>query len=258
MNSDAHVPTWSDIAGWYDELVQAGSGTHETALACLVGLLPDLHGSAVLDVACGQGLATRALLDSGADQVIGTDSSATMVELARKHGASAGKPISYVVDDAQNLDAFEDASFDGATCQLALMDIPDLPATLRAVRRVLKPAGWFVFVIGHPCFLAPNSVTLTGADGAAGVFSNGYFEERFWRSSNPNGVRRAGTYHRPLSAYLNAVLVAGFRLEAVDEPRPSALLRDQRPVYKEVPAFFAVRARREPSTSARATAPRRT
>jgi hypothetical protein len=51
--------TWSDIAPWYDELVRGGSGPHETAAECLLGLLPALDGVSVLDVACGQGLATR-------------------------------------------------------------------------------------------------------------------------------------------------------------------------------------------------------
>jgi hypothetical protein len=32
--------TWSDIAAWYDDLIRAGSGPHETAVRCLLGLLP--------------------------------------------------------------------------------------------------------------------------------------------------------------------------------------------------------------------------
>ena len=237
------APTWSDIATWYDELLTRGSGPHETAVECLLDLVPILDGAAVLDVACGQGLATRALATAGAGAVIGVDSSEAMLEIARRHPHSSAA-VSYVVDDAQHLATFGPDTFDGATCQLALMDIPDLGATLRTIRRVVKPDGWFVFVIGHPCFLVPGAAPVQSADGRPAVAVTGYFQERFWRSPNPNGVRRAGNYHRTLATYLNALVQCGFRLEAVREPEAGLLLARQRPLYQQVPIFFAARARR--------------
>lgn len=237
-------PTWSDIAVWYDELVQAGSGPHETAVDCMLSLLPSLDGASVVDVACGQGLATRAIATAGAANVVGTDASETMVDRARRHGAPLGCDVAYVVDDAQQLAGFETATFDGATCQLALMDIPDLDATLAAIRRVLRQDGWFVFVIGHPCFLAPDAVVTKRPDGRATVAVSGHFDERFWRSSNPHGVRRAGNHHRTLSSYLNALIRNGFTLEQVDEPAAGPQLAREQPLYAEVPIFFAGRAKR--------------
>ena len=41
----------------------------------------------MLDVACGQGLATRALAGAGARHVVGVDSSEEMIEFARGHDA---------------------------------------------------------------------------------------------------------------------------------------------------------------------------
>jgi ubiquinone/menaquinone biosynthesis C-methylase UbiE len=140
---------WPALAGWYDSLIEAGSGPHETALGCLRGLLPDLDGARVLDLACGQGLATRVLVDAGATSVIGVDSAAPMIELARQRTDPAA-PVTYVVDDATRLSAIADGAVDGVTCQLGLMDIVDLDATLAATRRVLRPGGWFVAVISHP------------------------------------------------------------------------------------------------------------
>ena len=237
-------PSWSDIAGWYDDLVTAGSGPHDTAVRCLLGLAPPLAGQVVLDVACGQGLATRALAAAGARRVVGVDSSPAMVELADSHGAPAGCDVSYLVDDAQQLAAVDVGAFDGVACQLGLMDIPDLDATLAAVARVLKPGGWFVFVIGHPCTLVPDATAATMPDGRPAVLVSGYFHERFWRSANPRGVRRAGNHHRTLSTYLNALARAGFALEAVDEPPANEDLASQQPLYREVPIFFAARTRR--------------
>jgi SAM-dependent methyltransferase len=235
-------PTWSDIAGWYDQLVQGGSGPHETAVECLLGLLPRLDDAVVLDVGCGQGLATRAVAAAGAAKVVGTDASEAMVRLARNHGGPSGCDLSYVADDAQRLAAFDTGAFDGVTCQLALMDIPDVHAALTAIHRVLRAGGWLVFVIGHPCFLVPDAAVVKRSDGGAAVSVSGYFDERFWRSSNPQGVRRAGNHHRTLSTYLNALADNGFALQQVAEPVAAPRLARQQPLYTEVPIFFAGRA----------------
>lgn len=236
--TDTEGPTWSEIAGWYDELLEGGSGPHETAVATLLGLVPPLAGLTVLDIACGTGIATRALVAGGA-VATGTDASSAMIDLARSHGGG----VAYVVDDAQTLSTFADASIDGVTCQLGLMDIPDLGAVLAAVQRVLRPGGWFAFVIGHPCFLAPGAHPTTGPDGRPAVLVPEYLDERFWRSTNPNGVRRAGSHHRTVGTYLNALVAAGFALEEVVEPRASERLAAQQPVYASVPIFLAARVR---------------
>jgi hypothetical protein len=69
-----------------------------------------------------------------------------------------------------------------------------------------------------------------------------YLEERFWRSGNPEGVRRAGNHHRTLSTYLNTLTACGFTLEVVDEPPARGRLAAEQPVYSTVPIFFAARA----------------
>jgi hypothetical protein len=57
-------------------------------------------------------------------------------------------------------------------------------------------------------------------------------------------VRRAGNHHRTLSTYLNALVRCGFLIEAPDEPPAGSALARQRPLYAEVPIFFAARVRR--------------
>jgi SAM-dependent methyltransferase len=237
------TPTWSDIADWYDELLTAGSGPHQTALDCLDDLLPPVGGLRMIDVACGQGIASRLLARHGAS-VVGVDSSEEMIANARRHGTPAGPEIRYVVADAEHLSPFEPDSFDAATCQLALMDIGDLDAALGAIARVVRPGGWLAFVIGHPCFLVPGAGRIADDDGQQAVTITGYFDERFWRSSNPQGVRRAGNHHRMMSTYLNALAAAGFALESSREPSAGDLLAAQQPLYTQVPIFFAARCRK--------------
>jgi SAM-dependent methyltransferase len=236
--------TWPQIAGWYDQLVRDGSGPHELALATTMRLVPDLSGARVLDVACGQGLAARALARAGAASVTAVDLAAEMIEIAR--GYEEGEPlgIRYVLDDAHTLGTLGDAVFDVVTCQLGLMDIPDLAAAMRSAARVLRPGGSFAFVIGHPCFLAPGARTISDADGGAARLVGDYLRERFWRSANPAGVRRVGNYHRTLATYLNSLIACGFTLDLADEPGASGLLAADQPVYRNIPIFFAARATR--------------
>ena len=127
------------------------------------------------------------------------------------------------------------------------MDIPDLDDALSSIRRVLRPGGWFAFVIGHPCVLMPDAQPTVLADGRHAMCLTGYFQERFWRTSGPESVRRAGNHHRTLGTYLNALTRHGFLLEATDEPVAAARLARERPLYTEVPIFFGARARADGS-----------
>lgn len=239
---DATGPTWEDIASWYDDFVTRGSGPHETAVECTLDLCGDVRGRHVLDVACGQGLAARALAARGPASTTGIDSSRQLIARARQHEREHPLGIRYLVADARSLRPVAAASVDLAVCQLALMDISDLDRTLRAVRRVLVPGGHFVAVIGHPAFLAPRARPAPGPDGRPGILVQEYLTETFWRSGNPNGVRRVGNFHRPISTYLNAMLAAGLRIDRTAEPRASRRLAQEAPIYGEVPIFFAVRA----------------
>lgn len=242
----ASGPGWSDVAGWYDALLRSGRGPHAFATEVTVRLAGDLRGRAVLDVGCGQGIVTRALARAGATRVTGTDVTPEMLDAARAHEAAEPLGIDYVLADAQRLDGLADDTFDVVTCQLALMDIPDLDATLAAVARVLRPGGALVASIGHPCFLAPFASTLSASDGTPGRFVSRYLTEGFWRSPNPEGVRRAGNHHRTLATYLSALLAAGFALDTVEEPRATGSFAREQPVYAEVPILLAFRAVRGP------------
>src|SRR5262249_47385521 len=105
--------------------------------------------------------------------------------------------------------------FGGCTCELALMDIDDLTGTLSAVRAVLRPGGWFVASVVHPCFPGSERGRSSWPPG------QGDESEGWWTSPdhNPAGVRiGVGATHRKLSTVLNALLAAGLEAERFVEP----------------------------------------
>jgi len=170
----------------------------------------------------------------GAD-VTGVDLSAELVTRARTQEQADPLGIRYHVADVADLDRWWDGTaFDGAVCEMAMMDIDDLHSMVSAVATALRLGGWFVISMVHPCF--PGN--------EAGLSSwppeRSYFDEGWWTSAehNPAGVRiRVGSSHRTLSTYMNALIDADFSLERIVEP-PAP-----------VPTFLLIKARRRSATT---------
>lgn len=141
----------------YDAMVALSPGYHDqlrTAAEALVDRLPRAAGGRpveVLDLGCGSGASTRAVLDAwsraggraDALRLTGVDASAGMVEQAR------AKPwpgsVELVVEDAvTHLRALPDASVDGVLGAYLLRNVPDRAELVTEVARVLRPGGAFV------------------------------------------------------------------------------------------------------------------
>jgi SAM-dependent methyltransferase len=93
----------------------------------------------ILEVGCGWGeLATRLAEATGAE-VVATDLSPRMVELARERGIAAE------IVDVQAL-PFPDASFDVAVAAWMLYHVPNLEQGIAELARVVRPGGRLVAV----------------------------------------------------------------------------------------------------------------
>lgn len=227
------------IAGWYAGFITRPLFT-DLVHPAVLSLVGEVAGLRILDLACGQGHLARELAAHGAI-VTGVDLSEGMLAIAREAEEATPLGIQYVLEDAASLCSLPESAFEGVLCVMALMDMPDLDAVLHAVRRVLKPGGWFVFAITHPCFQTPRSASVATERGMVRTVA-GYFEEGFWRSSNPDGVcGRVGAHHRTLGTYLNALIDAGFTLERMIEPQASARVAADFPGYEIVPGILAAR-----------------
>lgn len=231
------VTAYDAIADWYADW-EAGVPAGDDVLDATAELLGDVSGMRVCDLACGQGRITRFLAERGAD-VIGVDSSPRMLEFARKHPSR--RPMDYRLGDATNLREFTDAEFDGVLCFMALMDIAELEPTLRAVHRVLRTGGWFVFAVLHPCYHTPRCGEIDTADGWLRTVGQ-YFSETHWRLDERIGPPgKVGAYHRMLSTYLNGLITTGFSLDRFAEPLRTGPSAELRPIWTEVPSALVVR-----------------
>ena len=146
-----------------------------------------------------------------------------------------------------NLSKFPDGPFDGVVCLWTLMDIPDAEATLASVARVLRPEGWFVMCVAHPCFYSPESSDVVDDNGVAVREVRNYFKVSFWVSntSNPKSVRvKVGAHHRTMSAYLNAITDAGLVLERTGEPQDVDAVTGPVAHSRPTPLTFMVRCRK--------------
>jgi 2-polyprenyl-3-methyl-5-hydroxy-6-metoxy-1,4-benzoquinol methylase len=212
--SGSPPPRYDGIADWYPTWVGDGNGIIVDGVG---DLLPaSVRGARVLDVACGHGRASRGLARLGA-AVVGVDLSPDLITVAREREREDQLGIEYhAVDVAQPQNWWNGVAFDGAVCEMAMMDIEDLDGTVNAVAHTVRPDGWFVTSMVHPCF--------PGND--AGLSSwppdSTYFDERRWTSHdhNPDGVRiRVGSSHRTIATYVNTLINAGFVIERLVEPQ---------------------------------------
>jgi SAM-dependent methyltransferase len=92
-----------------------------------------------LDVCCGSGVLTEAIVDRFAPvRVAGVDVSPQQIEFACSHRAHPA--VSFETGDAMAL-SFPEGSFDIAVCGLGMNYVPEPERALRDMRRVTVPGG---------------------------------------------------------------------------------------------------------------------
>ncbi|HLZ60099.1 MAG TPA: methyltransferase domain-containing protein [Ktedonosporobacter sp.] len=119
-------------------------------------------GDHVLDLAAGAGdqslMAARKVGPAG--MVLAIDLSAEMLDVAAKRAQAEGlTALRTRVMDAEQLD-LEEGSFDAIICRNGLSLSPQLHATLRGMRRVLKPGGKVAALVWsrNPFHLLPLTI----------------------------------------------------------------------------------------------------
>ncbi|WP_370961360.1 GrpB family protein [Amycolatopsis sp. cg9] len=195
----------------------------------IVSLAGEVSGRRVLDVGCAAGHLSGLLAARGAD-VLGVDASAGMVAVARREFGAVAR---FEVADVTQPLSFESGSFDVITASLVLHYVKDWGPTLAEFRRVLKPGGVLVFSVHHP-----------GEDWRWFSKEN-YFELELLEDEFPAG-QVVRFYRRPLSWTFTAVREAGFSVDRLEEPMPTAEAEEADPKWaanlRTKPRFLYFRA----------------
>jgi 2-polyprenyl-6-hydroxyphenyl methylase/3-demethylubiquinone-9 3-methyltransferase len=141
-----------DIRAFFDGIAADYRDTHGRGdrplryrLGLIARLLEGLPTGSLLEIGCGTGLHLFPLADRF-ERAVGVDLSPAMIAAADRirqaHPARAR--IELAVDRAEELASVDDSSMDVVLCVGALEHMPDRPAVLRQVRRVLRRGGAFI------------------------------------------------------------------------------------------------------------------
>jgi len=192
-----------------------------------LALLPDVGGAHILDAGCGSGFYAEELARRGA-RVTAIDGSSQMAQHAERRLAEIGILAANAdahrmgtvsvraADLAQPLTFLDDKSVDGILSPLVMHYLRDWVPTLGEFCRVLKPGGWLLLSTHHPATEADRFHT------------ENYFEtepiEDYW-----NWLGTVRFFRRPLTRTVGDLTDAGFVIDRLVEPQPTAEFRRTHP-----------------------------
>jgi ubiquinone/menaquinone biosynthesis C-methylase UbiE len=213
----AGTAAYDEIADWYEtEFLARQAGADPLGIRTALDTLLGAGRGVCLEIGCGTGVHAAQVRDLGWTP-LGVDLSAGMLRHARGR-------LPTVRADARRL-PLRDGAVPAVIAVMAHTDMPDYPAVLREVARVLATGGAFVHVGVHPCFCGGFA---DHTDRDAVVIRPGYLDSYWTKASwTEHGIRdKVGATHRPLPELLHAFLAAGLTLERFTEggaPTPTML-----------------------------------
>lgn len=244
--------SWENVGFWYQNLVgEQGHYYHRTTI--MPGLLRLLKldkskKHRLLDLACGQGIASRYLPEG--ISYTGIDAAATLIQFAKK---SAAPWQEFHVGDATKKLPVPEKDFSHAIIILALQNIEDPQAVINNVAKHLQPGGKFVIVLNHPCFRIPRQ-------SGWGVDESKHLQFRRVDSylspmkipiqMAPSKGKESTTtwsFHHPLSSMISWLSQAGFAVQqmeewASDKKSTGKMAKMENRARAEIPLFMAIQA----------------
>ena len=183
-------------------------------------------GQHILDIACGNGLTSRKLAELGAT-VTAFDFSTELIKLANSRPNPDSRITYHVIDatDESALLALGEHTFDSALCNMALFDMADIKPLFRALPKLLKPDGVFVFSLTHPAFNNASSMHVAEEIDYEGEIKTLYCVKisRYITPYQAKGLALRNQpkpqmyFERPLQYYFNLGFQNGFVLDGFAE-----------------------------------------
>ncbi len=252
--------SWGGVAGWYDKLLTSSGDTYQSKviLPNLMRLVEPHANETILDIACGQGMFSRAFTNSKA-KVIGTDISKELIALAKRN---VPQNAEFHAAPAHAMPFVPSASIDKAVIVLAIQNIENFADVFAECRRVLKPSGHLFVVMNHPAFRIPGRTSWEWDEAAKTQYRrvNAYLSDsRATIDMHPSQSREGGatntkqtvSFHRSLQVYMKALAKHGFAVVKLEEwishkkSEPGPRAKEENRIRKEIPLFLYLEARRE-------------
>ncbi len=180
---------------------------------CVLGAIPkDGAGQEALELGCGLGQLAFILSEQRNYQVTAVDSSATLLEEAKK--LYKGDKIKWLFRDFSELE-FEPNNYDLIVSSLAFHFVPDLVPLIEKCASWLKPNGLLVFSVRHPIRTSNPLGEIRRENGilwSVSQYFNESLREFIWLDQS------CYNQHRTISSYFRALTGAGLCVKEIIEP----------------------------------------
>lgn len=196
-----------------------------------LGLLPDLAGKTILEIACGSGRSLKYLTDHGARKAYGLDLSDEQIKEAARYNAQAIADGKIQLFRGRMEDRVEIEPVDHVFSVYGFGWTPDPKTSLANVYAYLKPGGTFTWSWDHTFFS-----DIAYEDGRY-VVHHAYHEELpveivDWKRK---GCVARLTY-RKTDTWFRLLLEAGFEIIGYHEPKPKSL----RHAHAELERYYSL------------------
>jgi SAM-dependent methyltransferase len=208
--------------------------------------------SAVLEIAAGTGVVTRALASVLPERtsILATDLNQAMLDEAAAIGTK--RSVEWRQADAMQL-PFAGGSFDAVVCQFGVMFFPDRSRAFAEARRVLRPGGVFLFNVWDR--IEENEFADTVTRALATVFPD---DPPRFLARTPHGYHDRATIERDLAAggftARAAVTTIAARSRAPSPRHPALAYCQGTPLRNEIEARDAARLAQANDVAAEAVA----
>jgi 2-polyprenyl-3-methyl-5-hydroxy-6-metoxy-1,4-benzoquinol methylase len=258
-NEEARRIWDANASFWNQKMGEGNDFVHYLIWPAIERLLELTANEEILDIACGNGFASRKLSEMGA-KVTAFDFSAAMIKAASSVKSDVNHKIDYRQLDATDSSALLDLGtqrFDAALCCMALFDMADIKPLFNTLPKLLKPEGRFVFSLLHPCFNNDRMAQIAEMEDREGEISTRY-SIKVWGYMTPTISKGIGIpgqpepqyyFHRPLHLILKLLFQNGFVLDGFEECAfPPDYKGGTNPLswggnYSEIPPILVARAR---------------
>ena len=181
-----------------EEIESRALVTNQAIVAAVEACQPQ----SVLDLGCGEGWLSRALIKPGR-QVLGVDAVPSLIQQAQQLGEASYQTSDYDAIARGSLRTH--APFEAVVCNFSLFGKQSVDSIVRFVPHLLSPKGYLVIQTLHPHAVVNES------------YQDGW-REGSWQGFSKEFTDPAPWYFRTLASWVQLLVDAGFSVMDLQEP----------------------------------------